>query len=163
MPAIAAVFILSSLLLSACSSIDCPLNNRVFAKYKISGDTSIISDSITVSAPLSQAEGDDTVLVNKSSGIDSLNIPMSYNHPEDMLLFTVNVKDTTLSYTDTVWVEKEDLPHFESIDCNPSFFHTIKGVRCTHNIIDSIKLNNPNVTYNDAKAHFIIYFKSSGN
>ena len=61
--------------------------------------------------------------------------------------------------TDTVWVEKQNLPHFESVDCNPAMFHTIKGVRTTHHAIDSIKINNDKVTYNDTKPHFLLYLK----
>ena len=64
-----------------------------------------------------------------------------------------------MNTTDTVWVEKQNLPHFESVDCNPAMFHTIKGVRTTHHAIDSIKINNDKVTYNDTKPHFLLYLK----
>ena len=37
--------------------------------------------------------------------------------------------------------------------------HTIKGVRTTHHAIDSIKINNDKVTYNDTKPHFLLYLK----
>ena len=40
-------------------------------------------------------------------------------------------------------------------------FHDITAVKTTHHSIDSIAVNNNKVTYNDAKAHLIIYFKSN--
>ena len=36
------VFITSALLLAACSSIDCPLNSRVFTKYKLAGNSFLL-------------------------------------------------------------------------------------------------------------------------
>ena len=62
-----------------------------------------------------------------------------------------------------MWVSKENEPHFESVDCNPVMFHTIKDVRFTQRAIDDIKVNYNKVTYNDAKAHFLIYLKNRGN
>jgi len=61
---------------------------------------------------------------------------------------------------DTVWVKKDDHPHFESVDCNATFFHTLTGVRCTHNYIDTIVIKDPSVTFNDETIHFYLYPKS---
>ena len=105
---------------------------------------------------------EDTVLINKLTLCDSLNLPMSYTRGEDTFYFMLQQYGTGLKTIDTVWVEKENLPHFESVDCNPSMFHTINGVRFTRHAIDSIKVNNNNVTYYDTKAHFLIYFKNRG-
>ena len=100
----------------ACTTFDCPLYNKVYAKVKLAGD-------------------------------------------EDIYLFCISQYETGVKTTDTVWVEKQNLPHFESVDCNPAMFHTIKGVRTTHHAIDSIKINNDKVTYNDTKPHFLLYLK----
>ena len=61
-------------------------------------------------------------------------------------------------WKDTVTVKKENYSHFESVDCGPSFFHTITDVKTTHNYIDSIVINNKEVNYDASKAHFYIYF-----
>ena len=50
-----------------------------------------------------------------------------------------------------------------SIDCAPAVFHTIEGVRFTQHAIEDIKINNNKVTYNDPKAHLLIYIKNSNN
>jgi hypothetical protein len=63
---------------------------------------------------------------------------------------------------DTVWIKKDDIPHFESVDCAAHFFHHITDVRCTHEGIDSIVINNRTVDYNSTVTHLNIYFTPSG-
>jgi hypothetical protein len=62
---------------------------------------------------------------------------------------------------DTVWIKKDDIPHFESVDCNPAFFHTITDVRYSRNYIDSLVLLNRSVTYDQETVHFRLVPKSS--
>lgn len=150
--------------LSACSSIDCPLNNRTYASFKLAGDVTKLVDTLTVSTPRNiDNPEEDTVLINRLVDTESLSLPMSYQRTEDIYIFTFVQKDTELKTIDTLWVSKENEPHFESVDCNPVMFHTIKDVRFTQRAIDDIKVNYNKVTYNDAKAHFLIYLKNRGN
>ena len=150
--------------LSACSSIDCPLNNRTYASFKLAGDVTKLVDTLTVSTPRNiDNPEEDTVLINRLVDTDSLSLPMSYQRTEDIYIFTFVQKDTELKTIDMLWVSKENEPHFESVDCNPVMFHTIKDVRFTQRAIDDIKVNYNKVTYNDAKAHFLIYLKNRGN
>ena len=150
--------------LSACSSIDCPLNNRTYASFKLAGDVTKLVDTLTVSTPRNiDNPVEDTVLINRLVDTDSLSLPMSYQRTEDIYISTFVQKDTELKTIDTLWVSKENKPHFESVDCNPVMFHTIKDVRFTQRAIDDIKVNYNKVTYNDAKAHFLIYLKNRGN
>lgn len=150
--------------LSACSSIDCPLNNRTYASFKLAGDVTKLVDTLTISTPRNiDNPEEDTVLINRLVDTDSLSLPMSYQRTEDIYIFTFVQKDTELKTIDTLWVSKENEPHFESVDCNPVMFHTIKDVRFTQRAIDDIKVNYNKVTYNDAKAHFLIYLKNRGN
>lgn len=158
------VAMIAGLGLSACSSIDCPLNNRTYASFKLAGDVTKLVDTLTVSTPRNiDNPEEDTVLINRLVDTDSLSLPMSYQHTEDIYIFTFVQKDTELKTIDTLWVSKENEPHFESVDCNPVMFHTIKDVRFTQRAIDDIKVNYNKVTYNDAKAHFLIYLKNRGN
>jgi hypothetical protein len=59
-----------------------------------------------------------------------------------------------------VWVKKEDFPHFESVDCNASFFHRLTDVRHTRHYIDSIVISNPSVDYDQKTEHFRLYPKT---
>lgn len=142
-------------LMAACSTLDCPLNNTVYTKYKLAGNITTLTDTLTIST--NRIEGTDRVLINKDVNVDSFILPMSYSLLEDSLFFETRNADNRL-LRDTVTVQKTNTPHFESVDCKPSFFHTITGVKTTHNSIDSIVINCKEVTYDETKPHFYIYF-----
>ena len=149
------VFASAFIIPSSCSSIDCPLNHSVYTAYKLAGNVPILYDTLTVSTP--RIERTDSVIINLDAVVDSFSLPISYHGAEDTFFFEIRNKlGKTL---DTVKIKKLDYNHFESVDCNPSFFHTITGVEHTRHRIDSIVINNANVTYDAAKAHFYIYFK----
>ena len=155
-----AMLLLSSYLLSACSQIDCPLNNRVYTTYQFmnsKGDSVVVKDTITISTP--RREMEDSVIVNKMKGKAKFSLPISYQRSEDIFYF--ELRGEGYQYTDTIKVKKEDKPHFESVDCNPSFFHTIIGVEHTHNAIDSIVIKDKTVDYDSSRKHFYIYLRSS--
>ena len=138
----------------SCSTIDCPLNNMVYAKFKLHTK---LTDTLTISTM--RSDGSDSILLNKSLGTDSFQLPMSYKYNEDVLYFERKSLSTTT--LDTIKIAKTNQPHFESVDCNASIFHTITGVSYTHHAIDSIVITHTNVSYDTSKAHFLIYFKNS--
>ena len=149
-----------SLLVASCSQIDCPLNNRAYAVYRFMnsvGDSVVVDEVITVSTTRDELE--DSVRLNQFTGKSTFSIPMSYTQREDVLFFEVT--GDNYSYIDTVVVEKESHPHFESVDCHPIFFHTLKKVTTTHHAIDSITIHNKNVSYDSHTANLHIYLRSS--
>ena len=140
----------------SCSTLDCPLNSTVYSKYKLDGDVKQLTNCyLTISTRMQN--GEDSILLNLQENADSFNLPMSYANAEDVLFFEV-VDAQQRTYHDTVTVSKDNIPHFESIDCNPSYFHTITGVKTTHNLIDSIVINHKDVNLDETKTHFLIYF-----
>ena len=145
----------------SCSSIDCPLNNRVYAKVLLAGDKDALDDTLTIASPRTNDDDNDTVLINRLTASDSLHLPVSYTRTRDTYYITLVQKETSATVTDTLWVDKTNLPHFESVDCGPNMFHDITATKTTHHGIDSVTVNNNKITYNDAKAHLIIYFKSN--
>lgn len=151
----------AAVVLAACSTLDCPMNSRVAAKYKLAGAVATLTDTFTVSTTRTGGDGNDTILVNRLTATDSLSLPMSYSLAADTLYFTLTQEGSGIATTDTVRVEKTNMPHFEAVDCTPSMFHEITGIGYTRHNIDSIKVNYNKVTNNDAKAHFLIYFKNS--
>ena len=138
-----------------CTSLDCPLNNTTYTKYRLMGNITTLKDTMTIST--TKTEGTDSVLINKDVKVDSFILPMSYHQLEDVFYFEIRNQENQV-FKDTVTVKKEDFSHFESVDCNPAFFHTITEVKTTHNLIDSIVINNKDVNYDASKAHFYIYF-----
>lgn len=144
----------------ACSSIDCPVDNTVSTQYAIcdaSGAAAQLDDTLWVWTQ--RKDGNDTLLLNRGVGLKTFSLPISYDHPEDTLVFCV--ADTLGHFAiDTVWLGKRDIPHFESVDCAAHFFHELTNVRSTHRAIDTISINNPSVTYDQTVTHLQICFKA---
>ena len=78
---------------------------------------------------------------------------MSYARDRDTLYFRTN------TILDTVTIDKTNIPHFESVDCGMNYFHEVKGIHYTRNAIDSITIQNRDITYDASKKHFYVYFK----
>ena len=164
------VYPLLAVLMVACSSVDCPVDSTVATLYQIrnsDGTELKLVDTMTVrtvdaeSNDLVLYTGRDSIIYNKGVGISQFNLPISYVHPEDVLVFQFGIANTDSLVEDTVWVKKEDYPHFESVDCNTTYFHTLTDVKYTRNYIDSIVIKNPSVTYDSQTVHFYLYPKSS--
>lgn len=152
--------IVSAAVMCACSSIECPVENTIatyYGLYKSDMTTDTLSDTLSIYTKM--ADGNLALLFNRGVGITSLALPISYTNAEDTLLF--ERYDSTKYVVDTVYIAKENFPHFESVDCQLSYFHTITGVRWTERGIDSIVINNPSVSYDSSIENFRVYFKSS--
>jgi len=150
------------LFLAACSTIDCPVQNRVAVNYAVKafvGDVEV-NDTLkdTLYVWTTRSDNDDTLILNRGINVSSFSLPISYTHPEDKLVFCI-VDTNDVAAIDTVWLKKEDIPHFESVDCNAHFFHTLTAIRSTHKAIDTIIINNPNVNYDPSLEHIHIHFK----
>ena len=155
-------YLLLVVLMTACSSIDCPVDATVTTQYQIKnsdGTEPTLSDTMTVTSV--RSDGKDTILYNKGIGISKFTLPVSYTHPEDVLVFQFDNSNNNLHITDTLWIKKYDYPHFESVDCNTTYFHTITDVKYTCNYIDSIVINNSSVTYDSQTVHLYLYPKSN--
>ena len=151
-----ACFFAMMLILSACSTVDCPLNNRVLARYafkKADGMADTLKDTMTVRAI--RMEGD-TLVFNRGVNISTFDIPVSNSRKEDRLGISFQTANGEIT-NDTIWIEKENYPHLESVDCGPKFFHTITGLRYTRNRIDRIEINEKTVEYESDKEIFHIY------
>ena len=147
--------------LTACSTIDCPVENTVSVQYEIrdkAGKELAITDSLSI---VSTRQDGDYVVLNRLSDKSSFSIPISYAYPEDVLYFCFKNLGNDSIVVDTVCIEKDDFPHFESVDCNASFFHEITNVQYTRHYIDSLVLLNKSVTYDQTTVHFRLVPKDS--
>ena len=145
--------------IGACSSIDCPVQNTVSTQYAFptaAGERDTLADTLTVSTI--RQNGTDSILLNRSVMTTDFSLPVSYTANADTLQFLL--ADTTGHTTaDTVVVMKTNTPHFESVDCNISFFHEITGVTFTRHFIDTIIVRNKTVNYDTSTLHFNIVRK----
>ena len=142
------------ILLMACSSIDCTLNTFNGCKYGFAGD--VISDTLTVRTI--RTNGSDTTILDHFVGGTNFMLPMSYDQPSDLLLFSFT--DTLhVTRTDTVKVYKTNIAHFESVDCSPAFFHQIDNIEWTRHVIDNIIISKSTVSYDTTGCNLQIYLK----
>lgn len=156
------VYILTLMLVAAaCTSIDCPVQNKVSTLYvlhKANGNADTLKVD-TLFVTIERADGSDSLLLNGITGVSSFELPISHTQPEDV--FCLTLCDTLGNeYEDTIWVKKEDYAHFESVDCHATYFHKITDIRHTDNIIESVDINNSNVNYDAKTEHFHIVFKA---
>lgn len=148
---------------AACTSVDCPVENTVATVMKLqradgTADT-LRTDTLTITSPRGEGKAD-TTLLNRSIGTTSFQLPVSYTQPVDTLYLTLadTVEINHKVYYDTIYISKTNSPHFESVDCNISYFHEITAVEHTRNRIDSIVINKPSVNYDLTKEHLRLYF-----
>lgn len=139
--------------LSACSNIDCPLDNVVSLQcnlYDASTQSALtLSDVLSVTPA-----GRDTLLLNQATGIKSFLLPLKEAGTQDtLLLHFANAQGAV--QVDTLFVNHTPQPHFESLDCPSSVFHTLNAVRVSAQglansaIVDSVSLVRPIVNYDD--------------
>ena len=67
------LLVVGALLIAGCSTIDCPLNNRVYSKYKLAGDVKTLNSKMTITANLHN--GNDSSLSTKQRKPIVLNCP----------------------------------------------------------------------------------------
>ena len=149
--------ILAAIVLTACSSIDCSLNHVVHSQYAFwneNGELQMLHDTLSVS--IHTSDGRDSVLLNRGVELNSFSLPMSYTADTDTLFFRFTPTGGMASICDTVLVSKTNTPHFESVECEPNYFHTITEVSYTHHYIKSIAINNIDVNYDTTKPHILL-------
>lgn len=166
---------MSALLITACSSIDCELNGKVMCHYTVqdnAGNDAAFAYPLSVTL-LRTASDSDTVIINKVNDADGFDLPMSYDQEEDIVKLTLSIPVTeweddttevvtTLEVNDTIRISKTNTPLFESVDCAPRYGHNITGISFTNNFIDDIVINQSKVS-NDASAKNIFIRLKSGN
>lgn len=150
-------------IMTSCSSVDCPVENivaTVCTLYRADGTADTLrSDTLTIVSP--RLNGNDTTLLNRGIGIHTFQLPMSYSNATDTLYLILadTVETNHRLYFDTIYITKTNQPHFESVDCNLSFFHEITDIKHTHNRLDSIVINKSTVDYDLTNDHLRMYFK----
>ena len=142
----------------SCDDIDCTLNNTVECKlafYDGAGNAVQIKDTLDI-----YAEGIDLPLFNKGTEIGSIGIPLSYFKGKDTLQLVVY--GDGYMYEDWLVITKQNIEHFESLNCPVKMFHTLTDVSVTgESFIDSVSITNPKVEYNNGEN--IKIYLHSGN
>jgi hypothetical protein len=140
----------------SCSSIDCPVEHTVrtvYAFYTADLQADTLKDTLFIVSH--RTNGSDTTLLNGGIKLTAFQLPIGYANPEDTLFFRFRKNGQWV--TDTLWLKKENIPHFESVDCSASFFHELTAVRATRHAIDSVTINDHSVTYDPNTEHIRLF------
>lgn len=142
--------------LVACSNLDCPLDNVVRMQCNFyeseTGAAYTFADYLSVTPA-----GRDTILLNLETDMTSFLLPLKETEQRDtLLLYFTN--DAGQSAVDTLYVDHTLQPHFESVDCPTSVFHTLTSVRVSSDVqsdfplaIDSVAVVRTLVNYDDVE------------
>lgn len=155
----AALAATAALAAAACSSVDCPLDYTVAARYGLySGymQPDTLRDTLTITT--TYAGGNDRVLLNRLSRATGFTLPMSYQREADTLY--IDLEGPEGSSRDTLRVSKTDYTHFESVDCQLSFFHDITSVEHTCHAIDSVVVADKTVNNDKQRENIRLYLKA---
>lgn len=141
--------------LSACSNIDCPLDNIVSLQCNLYDANT--QSALTLGDVLSVTPaGRDTLLLNQATGIKSFLLPLKETGTQDTLLLHFANAEGGVQ-VDTLFVNHTPQPHFESLDCPNSVFHTLNAVSVSAQttasgaIVDSVSLVRSIVNYDDVE------------
>lgn len=144
---------------AACDAVECPINNVVYSTYGFYAVENGVAGSVSVLDTLTiTAGGSDSILINRLQGGSSVHIPVSYTATTDTLIFHF-VNEAQEHREDTIWIDKENIRHYESPNCPASMFHIVTSTRWTGLLIDSVVIVNPNIDYNVSE-NFQIYFSN---
>ncbi|MBR6338672.1 MAG: hypothetical protein IKR63_00880 [Alloprevotella sp.] len=149
------IFLSLTLMLSGCSSIDCPLNNNVRMVSQLYSAETLEALTLSEAELNITAAGTDSLLLNRWSGAGTFSLPLGYRSDPDTLLLHFSNSHGQFA-TDSLIVSHTATPHFENIDCPVVVFHQLSHVRWTSHplrelplTIDSVVISRNLVDYED--------------
>lgn len=146
--AVLAIALLTLTIASCENGTDCNINNISYNRIQLYG-ANILEDTISQKYSYQDTltvkliiNGNDSIIVNKLVGASDLQLPVSYTHECDTLVF-----EYSGNLDDTLYVEHSNIPFFISTDCGMAMYHHITGVRHTNTMIDSAAIKEPFIDF----------------
>ncbi|MBO7302346.1 MAG: hypothetical protein J6U58_06525 [Bacteroidaceae bacterium] len=136
----------SFLVVVGCDSgYDCSIENTAYNRigfYNAENGTDEkyeFPDVLNVSMMIN---GHDSTVVNHITYASELQLPMSFTHDCDTIIFSYEN-----SATDTIFVKHDNIPYFVSMECGTAMYHRITGITHTTAFIDSVVIVNDYINY----------------
>lgn len=152
--------------ISACASIDCPLDNQVLMTLKFYDAAT--QTKLTLPQTLSVyglKNGKEELLFNQGKDLSAVSLPLNVASDRDTLILKFTEGDASMS--ERIVIDHARQQHFESIDCPAVTFHTLQSIAHTsHDLsvlalaIESVRIANPKVQYEDIE-HLKVFFRTS--
>ena len=154
----ALALLLCTLLFPGCDGgYDCALDNIAYNRIKFyrineygaEGEYAF-PEYMTASIMIN---GRDSIVVNHATNAKELTLPMSYTNACDTLI--LNFFDR---YNDTLYINHENIPIYQSMECGVIMHHRLTGAAYTRNFIDSRAIKSAEINFNpneNIKLYFI--------
>lgn len=153
---IIAILGLSMIMVSSCDLLNCTQADVSHLRIQVCnsiGDQTILSDTLTI-----MACGTSFVLINRNTNTKEIMLPLSYHAPADT--FILQHYGPGYSTTDTLYVNKTNNLFFESPDCPTVMMHTIQTISCTNMFIDSVRIVNNKINFEET-THMKLFIPES--
>lgn len=142
-PLCSALLVGGALLLASCGGDDCVINNTVAVTmnfYASAGNAVMLNDELTVSVV---RRGNDSIVLNRKSSATGVSVPLGYAHECDTIVLRFGLNNIV----DSVFLHHTNQPYFISLDCGTAMFHTLTDADCTHNVLQSVIVTQPEINY----------------
>lgn len=149
------ILIATCMLLTACGGEDCVINNTVMVTmnfYASDGSPVMLNDELTVAVV---RPGNDSIVLNRKSAATGVSVPLGYTNECDTFVFRFGLT----SIVDSVFIHHTNQPYFISLDCGTAMFHTLTSADCTHHVLQSVIITNPEINY-DAFENLQLVFRN---
>ena len=157
--------ILVGLDFSSCTEVECPLDSVVVMTcglYDAETKAELTLPQTLTIKPF----GKDTVLLNTARNIHDFILPLKLGETADTMLLCFTDEWDGVS-TDTLVLNHENMPHFESVECPATIFHKLTSIEwmadkngACNVAIDSVAIVRNLVDYNDVE-NIQIYLRSA--
>lgn len=143
--------------LTGCSESDCPLTTTSVARFEFLDSKTHVpvsfNNGVTVDGIVQKG---DTLLTDTvfNQAKSYMSLPLSYTEK------TTYVMHYSETLRDTIELTHKNIPFVNSIDCGTMMFYQVEGLRYTTNVLDSIKILNPEIN-NEEKRNFNIYYRTA--
>lgn len=126
------------------SGYDCSIENTAYNRIGFydadnSDEKYEFPDVLNVSMMIN---GRDSIVIYHIRNVSELQLPMSYVHECDTIIFSYEN-----SATDTLFVKHENIPFFVSMECGTAMYHRITDITHTTAFIDSAVIVNDYINY----------------
>lgn len=155
------LFILTTILfalLPGCGGEpECPLNSTSLARFEFLDSRTHASVKLTNGATVTgiatiNGVADVDTVFNKAESY--MSVPLSYT---DRTTYVIHYTETMC---DTITLKHKNIPFVSDIECPALMFYEVEDMSYTTNALDSVKLINAKITYEEA-INFHIYYRAA--
>ncbi len=101
--------------------------------------------------------GNDSLLYNNNDEVASIELPLNATEDSCAFIFQYsNAQDSIIVPNDTIWFDYQRKPNLISMDCGFVTFYEINEIDYTRNVIDSVNVDDPNIS-NSLDEHIKIF------